>query len=78
MGACTGKGWDNGPRIHFLGCRGLWVLELMQLFLFCLILKTLGTSANYAAKFVRVPADKLIKIINVISSRQKTHIEQLF
>ena len=48
----------NGFKIHFLGCLGLWVLELMQLFLILLILKTLGTSAHNAAEFVMIVVEQ--------------------
>ena len=48
----------NGFKIHFLGCLGLWVLELMQLFLILLILKTLGTSAHNAAELVMIVAEQ--------------------
>ena len=44
-------------KIHIFGCLGLWGLEPMQLFLFWLILKTLGTSAKNAAITIIPKAD---------------------
>ena len=37
----------------------LWLIELVQLFLFCLILMTLGISAHNAAECVTMLADKI-------------------
>ena len=46
------QGWDNVSEIHISGFLGLWGIEPMQLFLFWLILKILGTSAKNAAKTI--------------------------
>ena len=42
---------------------GLWGLEPMQLFLFWLILKTVGTSSKHAAKSIIPKADYPMQIL---------------
>ena len=46
-------------KLIFVDCLRLWVMELMQLFLFWLIFRTLGTSAHNAAEFVMILADEI-------------------
>ena len=45
--SCQAQGYShNRSKIHYFVCLGLWVLELTQLFLFWLILKSVGNKAE--------------------------------
>ena len=66
---------DNESKINFLGFLRLRVLELLQLFLFWLMLKTSGTSTHNAAVFFLLIADQTqFKIINQTQADNKNHI----
>ena len=60
--------------IPLVCCLGLWVLELMQLFLFWLILKTLGASAINAADISYLCLQVEKGLLQLIQSKQMNKI----
>ena len=65
------KGWETGFKNYFLVCLGLWVLELMQFFLFWLILKNFGTSAQNAAEFEMILAEQFLIGLGIVNNHRK-------